>query len=86
MKALIIGAGQGKRLLPLTETTPKALIKIGGKSLFEWQLDALVECGVSEVVFVAGFNIGAVRQEADTGSPANTAGSTFVSSITPSMP
>ena len=65
MKALIIGAGQGKRLLPLTETTPKALVNIGGKSLFEWQLDALVECGVSEIVFVAGFNIKAVRQEAD---------------------
>lgn len=65
MKALIIGAGQGKRLLPLTETTPKALINIGGKSLFEWQLDALVECGVTEIVFVAGFNIEAVRQEAD---------------------
>jgi choline kinase len=65
VKALIIGAGQGKRLLPLTETTPKALVNIGGKSLFEWQLDALVECGVSDVVFVAGFNIEAVRQEAD---------------------
>lgn len=65
MKALIIGAGQGKRLLPLTETTPKALINIGGKTLFEWQLDALVECGVAEVVFVAGFNIEAVRREAD---------------------
>ncbi len=65
MKALIIGAGQGKRLLPLTETTPKALINIGGKSLFEWQLDALVECGVTEVVFVAGFNTDAVRKDAD---------------------
>ena len=65
MKALIIGAGQGKRLLPLTETTPKALINIGGKTLFEWQLDALVDCGVSEVIFAAGFNINSVRQEAD---------------------
>ena len=63
MKALIIGAGQGKRLLPLTETTPKALIKIGGKSLFEWQLDALAACGITEVVFVAGFNIDAIRKE-----------------------
>lgn len=65
MKALIIGAGQGKRLLPLTETTPKALINIGGKTLFEWQVDALVECDVSQVVFIAGFNIEAVRQEAE---------------------
>lgn len=65
MKALIIGAGQGKRLLPLTETTPKALINIGGRTLFEWQLDALVECGVTYVVFVAGFNIAAVRGEAE---------------------
>ena len=64
MKALIIGAGQGKRLLPLTETTPKALINIGGKTLFEWQVDALVECGVTEIAFVAGFNIAAVRDEA----------------------
>ena len=65
MKALIIGAGQGKRLLPLTETTPKALINIGGKTLFEWQVDALAACGVSEIVFVAGFNIEAVRLEAE---------------------
>ena len=65
MKALIIGAGQGKRLLPLTESTPKALINIAGKTLFEWQLDALVECGVTEIIFVAGFNIDAVRGEAD---------------------
>jgi choline kinase len=64
VKALILGAGQGKRLLPLTENTPKALVTVGGKSLFEWQLDALVECGVAEVVFVAGFEIGTVHQEA----------------------
>lgn len=65
MKALILGAGQGKRLLPLTENTPKALVNIGGKSLFEWQLDALVECGVSDIVFIAGFRIAAVHQEAE---------------------
>ena len=65
MKALILGAGQGKRLLPLTENTPKALVNIGGKSLFEWQLDGLVECGVSEIVFVAGFQIEAVHREAE---------------------
>lgn len=60
MKALIIGAGQGKRLLPLTETKPKALLDVGGKSLLAWQVDALMACGIDDIVFVAGFNIAAV--------------------------
>ena len=62
MKALIIGAGQGRRLLPLTEEEPKALLNIGGKSLLEWQVSALVECAVEEIVFLAGFNLPAVER------------------------
>ena len=60
MKALIIGAGQGRRLLPLTEEEPKALLNIGGKSLLEWQVSALIECGIEDIVFLAGFNLPAV--------------------------
>ncbi len=62
MKALIIGAGQGKRLLPLTEEEPKALLNIGGKSLLEWQATSLVDCGIEEIVFLAGFNLPAVER------------------------
>lgn len=62
MKALIIGAGQGKRLLPLTAEEPKALLNIGGKSLLEWQATALVDCGVEDIVFLAGFNLPAVER------------------------
>lgn len=62
LKALIIGAGQGRRLLPLTETEPKALLDVGGKSLLQWQVEALVDCGVREVVFLAGFNLPAVER------------------------
>ena len=62
MKALIIGAGQGKRLLPLTEVKPKALLEIGGKSLLEWQVESLVACGVTEIVVLAGFNVAAVER------------------------
>ncbi len=62
MKALIIGAGQGRRLLPLTEEEPKALLNIGGKSLLEWQVSALVDCGIEDVVFLAGFNLPAVER------------------------
>lgn len=66
MKALIIGAGQGKRLLPLTEVEPKALLEIGGKSLLEWQIESLVACGVSDIVVLAGFNLAAVEQRLES--------------------
>jgi L-glutamine-phosphate cytidylyltransferase len=65
LKALIIGAGQGKRLLPLTESEPKALLNIGGKSLLEWQVESLIECGIGDIVFLAGFNLPAVERSLD---------------------
>jgi choline kinase len=65
LKALIIGAGQGKRLLPLTEEEPKALLNIGGKSLLEWQVAALADCDIEEIVFLAGFNLPAVERSLD---------------------
>ncbi len=55
MKALILGAGQGKRLLPLTADQPKSLLKVGGNSLIAWQVRELVKCGVDEIVVVVGF-------------------------------
>src|SRR3546814_14951076 len=58
----MIGAGQGKRLLPLTEEEPKALLNIGGKSLLEWQVASLADCGVEDIVFLAGFNLPAVER------------------------
>ncbi|MEQ8355225.1 MAG: phosphocholine cytidylyltransferase family protein [Kiloniellaceae bacterium] len=62
MKALIIGAGQGRRLLPLTEIEPKALLEVGGKSLLEWQVESLIACGIQEIVVLAGFNLAAVER------------------------
>ncbi|MEM7043075.1 MAG: phosphocholine cytidylyltransferase family protein [Pseudomonadota bacterium] len=55
MKALILSAGQGSRLLPLTADTPKCLLPIGSASLIEWQLQSLIACGVDEVVVVTGY-------------------------------
>src|SRR3546814_14660937 len=50
MKAIILSAGQGRRLLPLPRRRPKCLINLSGISFLEWQLFALREAGVEEEV------------------------------------
>lgn len=50
MKAMILAAGRGERLRPLTERVPKALIEAGGKPLLAWHLERLRRAGVREVV------------------------------------
>ena len=54
-KAILLSAGKGSRLLPLTAERPKCLIELSGKSLLEWQLDALSAAGIREAVVVTGF-------------------------------
>lgn len=56
MKAIILSAGQGKRLLPLTAEIPKCLLPIHGKKLIEWQIDALHRCGVDPITVVTGYH------------------------------
>jgi choline kinase len=65
-KVVILSAGQGKRLLPLTETRPKCLVDLSGRSLLAWQLLALEEAGVKEAVVVTGFAAEAVEEEIAT--------------------
>ncbi len=55
MKAVILSAGQGSRLLPLTQSRPKCLLPINGRSILEWQLHALAANGVNDVTVVTGF-------------------------------
>lgn len=50
MKAMILAAGEGQRLRPLTATTPKPLVKVGQHCLIEYHLLSLRKIGVSEVV------------------------------------
>ena len=50
MKAMILAAGFGKRLLPITETTPKPLLKVGNKSLIQRNINLLIENGFSEII------------------------------------
>jgi len=55
MKAVVLAAGKGERLRPLTENRPKHLLPIGGKPLLKWILEGLVEAGVDEALLVTHY-------------------------------
>jgi len=61
MKAVVLSAGQGRRLSPLTETRPKCLVRLSGRTVLEWQLRALARAGVEEAVVVTGFGVDQVE-------------------------
>lgn len=55
MKAIILSAGQGRRLMPLTSNMPKCCLPLHGISILEWQLSQIAQCDIDEVVVVTGF-------------------------------
>ena len=50
MKAMILAAGRGERMRPLTDTTPKPLLRAGGRTLIEYHLENLVRAGITDIV------------------------------------
>lgn len=57
IRAIILSAGQGSRLLPLTADRPKCLIEVGGKAIVDHQLDALAAAGVERRLVVGGYRV-----------------------------
>lgn len=55
MKAIILAAGQGSRLMPLTQDRPKCLVPLRGVPLLEYQLEVFRDLGVDDVVVVTGY-------------------------------
>ncbi len=69
MKAIILSAGQGRRLMPMTAHTPKCALDIDGKSVVEWQIDTLLDGGIDSVTVVVGYGADTVRHVLDRRYP-----------------
>lgn len=67
--AIILAAGQGKRLLPHTADTPKCLVEVSGVPILHRQLSALRKCGIGKVSLVTGFHAPKVEQYAQAHFP-----------------
>ena len=68
MKALILAAGLGERMRPLTNSTPKPLLAVGGKPLIAWHLEKLASIGVRHVVVNTSWLAGQFPQVLGDGS------------------
>jgi bifunctional UDP-N-acetylglucosamine pyrophosphorylase/glucosamine-1-phosphate N-acetyltransferase len=67
MKAVILAAGEGVRLQPITSSRPKHLIKVAGKPILEHCLEGLKESGIDEVLIVVHFMADAIRKHLGEG-------------------
>ena len=55
INVIILAAGMGKRLGPLTKDIPKGMVKLFGKSLLEMQIDIFKKCGIDDISIVSGY-------------------------------
>ncbi|MGF6090694.1 phosphocholine cytidylyltransferase family protein [Pseudomonas sp. 18173] len=55
MKAIVLAAGRGSRMKSLTDERPKCMVELRGRTLLEWQLEALRGAGIREIAIVTGY-------------------------------
>ena len=56
LNAIILAAGQGKRLAPLTEHKPKCMVNLFGKTILDWQISVFKKCGITDISVVTGYH------------------------------
>lgn len=61
MRLIILAAGEGTRLRPYTNSRPKCLVELQGRSLLQWQIDAARAVGIKDIVVVGGYLIEQLR-------------------------
>ncbi len=60
--AIILSAGQGKRLLPLTEARPKCMLPVAGTTILEWQVQTLLAADINKLFIITGFKSNLVEE------------------------
>jgi N-acetyl-alpha-D-muramate 1-phosphate uridylyltransferase len=68
MKAMILAAGRGERMRPLTDSMPKPLLPVGGKPLIQYHIEALAACGVLDIVVNLAWQGSMLRKTLGDGS------------------
>ena len=63
MKAIIIGAGRGRRLMPTTADTPKCYAEVKRRRLLDWGLKAFADAGITDICFIGGYQIDKVQRD-----------------------
>ncbi|MFO7306427.1 MAG: nucleotidyltransferase family protein [Gammaproteobacteria bacterium] len=68
MRAMILAAGRGERMRPLTDDTPKPLLSVGGKPLIQYHIEALADCGIREIVVNVSWKGALLKERLGDGS------------------
>jgi UDP-N-acetylglucosamine diphosphorylase / glucose-1-phosphate thymidylyltransferase / UDP-N-acetylgalactosamine diphosphorylase / glucosamine-1-phosphate N-acetyltransferase / galactosamine-1-phosphate N-acetyltransferase len=68
MRAVILTAGEGTRMRPLTLTRPKTMLPVGGKPLLEYNVEALRDAGIKDITMVVGYQKEAVKEYFNDGN------------------
>lgn len=55
MKAIILTAGEGTRMRPLTVTKPKTMLQVGGKPILQYNVESLRDAGIKDITMVVGY-------------------------------
>jgi len=71
MKCVVLAAGEGKRMHPLTYTRPKVMLPIANKPILEWNLINAIAAGIKEFIFVVGYKSEMVRDYFENGEKWN---------------
>ena len=55
LNVIILAAGKGERLRPLTNDKPKCMVELFGKSILEWQIETFQKFGIKDITIVTGY-------------------------------